>query len=204
MGLDSVVAPAPCTATEQARLRVLDLWTSPHHVTSRTPMWCPRRRVARPSAPDLRHPAGKGGSSDFSVQSRGVAPPAAHAGRSSRSHAGSSDDDGSLPRDVPASLSTPCEERTVTGGVSIGPPGAAPRRDCATASAGVIIGAPLRRGVPEGVSLAVDGSSVHLKAATIRKRSAEPSSAAKMATEPSWTRTFRAELLRLNSKVFLD
>ena len=68
MGLDSVVAPAPCTATEQARLRVLDLWTSPHHVTSRTPMWCPRRRVARPSAPDLRHPAGKGGSSDFSVR----------------------------------------------------------------------------------------------------------------------------------------
>ena len=50
-----------------------------------------------------------------SVFSRGVAPPAAHACRSSRSHAGSNDDDDLLPRDVPASLSTPCEERTVTG-----------------------------------------------------------------------------------------
>ena len=164
-------------------------------------MWCPQRHVARPFAPDLRHPAGKGGSS-ARAQSRGVAPPAAHACRSSRSHAGSNDDDDLLPRDVPASLSTPCEERTVTGGVSIGPPGAAPSRDCATASAGVIIGAPLRRGVPEGVSRGVDGSSAQLEAATTRRRSREPSSAAKMATEPSWTRTFHTELLGLNSKFF--
>ena len=59
----------------------------------------------------------------------------------------------------------------------------------------VIIGAPLRRGVPEGVSRGVDGSSVQPEAATIRTRSGEPSSAARKATEPLWPRTFHTEPL---------
>ena len=56
----------------------------------------------------------------------------------------------------------------------------------------------VRRNIPAASPAGVvDGSSVHPKVTAIRKRSGEPSSAAKLATEPSWTRTFHTELLRL-------